>query len=127
MALLLLARGRAEAARAMIERALEEGPDDIARVRLLPALGEIALATGDSTRAGEAVARLAAAPSGAPGADARGARSPGWRGRSVSPTGDAREALHRLRAAESIWHELDAPYDLACVRARPRAGTAGTR
>jgi len=30
--------------------------------------------------------------------------------------GDAREALHRLRAAESIWYELDAPYDLACVR-----------
>ena len=60
---------------------------------------------------------------GAPDRRARGATSAPARGLGRSAggeirlaDGDAREALHRLRAAESIWYELDAPYDLACVR-----------
>jgi len=115
MALLLLARGRGEAARTMIERALEEGPDDVARVRLLPAVGAIALATGDSTRAAEAVALLIAALEARP-APLLAALVARLEGEIRLADGDAREALHRLRAAESIWYELDAPYDLACVR-----------
>ena len=116
LALLLLARGRGEAARSMIERALEEAADDIARVRLLPALGEIALATGDTDRAGEAVEGLAAADRDrpAPMLDAILAR---LEGEVCLATGDAREALRRLRSAESGWHALEAPYDVARVRA----------
>ncbi len=72
LALLLLARGRREAARTMIERALEEAADDIARVRLLPAVGEIALATGDRARAGAAVEGADRRPAGPPRAVARG-------------------------------------------------------
>ena len=61
LALLLLARGRGPAARAMIDRAVAEAPDDIGRVRLLPTLAQIALATGDLVAARTTVDELAAA------------------------------------------------------------------
>jgi DNA-binding CsgD family transcriptional regulator len=116
MALLLLMRGRADAARSMIERAVEEAADDIARVRLLPALAEIALAVGDPARAGEAVDGLMAAERArpAPLLEATLARLDG---EIRLAAGDARAALDRLRAAERVWLEIDAPYDLAWVRA----------
>jgi DNA-binding NarL/FixJ family response regulator len=115
LALLRLARGRGEAARSMIERALEEAADDIARARLLPALGEIALASGDLARAADAAEGLATAKRTrpAPILDASMARLDG---EVRLANGDAREALHPLRSAEAVWLELDAPYDLACVR-----------
>ena len=116
LALLLLSRGRGEAARAMIERALEEAPDDIARVRLLPALGEIALATGDLARAGQAVEGLTAAARIRP-APMLGATVARLEGEVLLARGDSQDALRRLRAAESAWQQLDAPFDLARVRA----------
>jgi DNA-binding CsgD family transcriptional regulator len=116
LALLLLARGRAAAARSMIERALEEAPDDIARARLLPALGEIALATGDRTRAGEAVESLTVAERARP-SPLLSAIVARLDGEVRLAGGDPRDALPRLRRAESLWHELDAPYDSARVRA----------
>ena len=99
MALLLLARGRGDAARSMIERAVEEAADDIARVRLLPALAEIALAVGDPARAGEAVEGLMVAERArrAPLLEATVARLDG---EVRLAAGDARAALDRLRAAE---------------------------
>src|SRR6185503_10854220 len=116
LALLLLARGRRDAARTMIERALEEAADDIARVKVLPALGEIALATGDRDLAGAAVEGLAAAQAARPAPVLAGTLARlDAEVRFVG--GDARGALARLRAAESVWQELDAPYDLARVRA----------
>ena len=116
MALLLLARGRGDAARSMIERAVEEAADDIARVRLLPALAEIALAVGDPARAGEAVEGLMVAERArpAPLLEATVARLDG---EVRLAAGDARAALDRLRAAERAWLAIDAPYDLAWVRA----------
>ena len=116
LALLLLARGRGATARAMIERALDEAPDDIARVRLLPALGEIALGTGDQALAGEAVARLVAAERARP-APLLSATLARLEGELHLANHDPREALTRLRAAETLWRELDAPYDGARVRA----------
>ena len=116
LALLLLSRGRGEAARAMIERALEEAPDDIARVRLLPALGEIALATGDLARAGQAVEGLTAAARIRP-APMLGATVARLEGEVLLARGDSQDALRRLRAAESAWQQLEAPFDLARVRA----------
>lgn len=116
LALLQLARGRSAAARAMVERALDEAPDDIARTRLLPALVEIALATPDLTRAREAVESLAAAEGTRPAEllDAIVARADG----DVRVAeGDPREGLRALRRAEAIWRDLDAPYESARVRA----------
>ena len=116
LALLLLARGRGDAARTMIERALEEAPDDIARTKLLPALAEIALAARDGARAGEVVEELAAAEGLRPAPLLAGTVAR-LDGEVRLAAGDARGALARLRAAETIWHGLDAPYDLARVRA----------
>jgi ATP/maltotriose-dependent transcriptional regulator MalT len=116
LALLLLARGRREAARTMIERALEEAADDIARVKLLPAVGEIALATGDRARAGAAVEGLTAAQQARP-APWLAAMLACLDGEVRAANGDARAALGLFRSAESLWQELDGPYDLARVRA----------
>jgi ATP/maltotriose-dependent transcriptional regulator MalT len=115
LALLLLARGRREAARTMIERALEEAADDIARVKLLPAVGEIALATGDRARAGEAVEGLTAAQEARP-APMLAATLACLDGEVRAANGNARAALGLFRSAESLWQELDGPYDLARVR-----------
>ena len=116
LALLLLARGRVDAARTMIERALEEAPDDIARVKLLPAVGEIAIAAGDPARAREAVDSLATSQEARP-ARLLAATVARLDGEVLIAVGDDKAALARLRTAESIWQELDAPYDLAKVRA----------
>jgi len=116
LALLQLARGRGAAARAMIERALEEAPDDIARTRLLPTLVEVALVAHDLARARQAIDGLAAAERTRPGPllDAILARADG----DVRlAEGDPREGLRALRRAEAIWRDLDAPYESACVRA----------
>jgi DNA-binding NarL/FixJ family response regulator len=116
LALLQLLRGRGAGARAMIERALEEAPDDISRTRLLPALVEIALGAKDVARARQAVESLSVAERTrpAPLLDAIIARADG----DVRVAeGDPREGLRALRRAEAIWRDLDAPYESARVRA----------
>ena len=114
-ALLLLARGRRPQARAMIERALDEAPDDILRARQLPVLGEIALATGDLDRA-EAVVRDLGILDRTRPAPLLAATLARLDGEVRLAKGDARGALSRLREAESIWRELDSPYDAARTR-----------
>ena len=116
LALLSLTRGRGAAALAMIERAVEEAPDDIARARLLPALAEIALAIGDLPRARAAVDRLVEAETVRP-APLLAATIARIDGEIRLADGDPREALRLFRHAESIWRELVAPYDAARVRA----------
>jgi len=116
LALLSLTRGRGAAALAMIERAVEEAPDDIARARLLPALAEIALAIGDLPRARAAVDRLVEADTVRP-APMLAATIARIDGEIRLADGDPREALRLFRHAESIWRELVAPYDAARVRA----------
>jgi ATP/maltotriose-dependent transcriptional regulator MalT len=116
LALLLLARGKGAAARAMIERALAEAPDDIARVRLLPGLGRIALETGDLAVAQRAADDLETAERARPTPLLSATRAR-LDGEVRLAGGDARSALPALRRAESIWRDLDAPYDAARVRA----------
>jgi DNA-binding CsgD family transcriptional regulator len=100
----------------MIDRALEEAPDDIARVRLLPAMGRIALETGDLAAARRAVDDLATAERGRPAPLLTATRAR-LDGEVRLAGGDPRSALAILRDAESTWRELDAPYDAARVRA----------
>lgn len=114
-ALLLLAEGRRPQARAMIERALDEAPDDIARARLLPVVADIALASGDLARAEAAVDDLTILDRARP-APLLSAMLARLDGELRLARGDARGALSRLRDAESIWRELDAPYDAARTR-----------
>jgi ATP/maltotriose-dependent transcriptional regulator MalT len=112
----MLARGKGAAARRMIDRALEEAPDDIARVRLLPAMGRIALETGDLAAAQRAVDDLATAERSRPAPLLTATRAR-LDGEVRLAGGDPRSALAILRDAESTWRELDAPYDAARVRA----------
>jgi DNA-binding CsgD family transcriptional regulator len=116
LALLSLARGRGAAARAMIERAVAEAPDDLSHTRLLPALARIALETGDRPGARVALDELADAERVRP-APLLSATIAGLEGELRLADGEPREALQALRRAESAWRELEAPYDGARVRA----------
>jgi DNA-binding NarL/FixJ family response regulator len=99
----------------MIERALDEAPDDILRARLLPVLAEIALATGDLDGMGSALHDLGILDRARPAPLLTATLA--WLGGELRlAKGDARGALSRLREAESIWRELDAPYDAARTR-----------
>lgn len=115
LALLWLAGGRTETARAAIDRALAEATVRIERARLLPAVVEIALAAGDRETASSAVAELeeiaesyATTALNAAAAQAHGA--------VLLTGGKPRDALPPLRSAWQAWQELEAPYEAARVR-----------
>ena len=112
LALLRLAQGRADAARAMIARALEEQPND---PRLLEAAVTIALGRNDAAEARSFVGPLRqAAGTDVPALlEAITARAEGL---VLLAEGEPREALRSLRTAFGLWRELDAPYDAALVR-----------
>ena len=112
LALLRLAQGRADAARAMIARALEEEPND---PRLLEAAVTIALGRNDPAEARSFVGPLRqAAGTDVPALlEAITARAEGL---ILLTEGEPRQALRSLRAAFGLWRELDAPYDAALVR-----------
>ena len=116
LALLRLAQGNEDAAAAAMRRALGESTEPTARAALLPAFVEVMLAAGDLDEAERASAELDAIAAGyeegalpASAAHARGA--------VALARGDAQTALTALRQAERTWHELEAPYESARVRA----------
>lgn len=115
IALLRLAQGRIDTATAMMRRALDEATDPPARARLLPALVEVMLHSGDVTAAEAAAAEL--------GQIAQGIEAPYLlavaetaQGAVLLARGEAREALPRLRQAADSWRDLDCPYELARTR-----------
>lgn len=111
MALLLLARGDAEAARASLDVALAEAVDPLERARLLPASVEIALATGDTQVACARAAELAAlaAEYGSTALAAAAAHADGCCLSALEKAG----AAARLREAISAWQKVSAPYEVA--------------
>jgi DNA-binding CsgD family transcriptional regulator len=114
LALLRLAQGRADAAAAMLRRALEETEDPPSRSRLLPAYVEIMIAVGDvsAARAGaDELAQIA----GFLEAHYLHAVAASAVGAVLIAEGDARSALSWLRSAGSAWRELDAPHETARV------------
>jgi DNA-binding NarL/FixJ family response regulator len=115
LALLRLAQGRIDVATGVIRRALEETSDPSARSRLLPAVVEIMIASGDvaSARAGADELGQIAALLDAPYLRAVAASAAGA---VLLAEGDPRSALHSLRAAGSAWRELNAPYETARVQ-----------
>jgi len=116
LALLRLAQGNEDAAAAAMRRALGEIADPTARAALLPAFVEVMLAAGevdDAERAGAELQEIAAGyEDGALPAAAAYARGAVSLARS-----DPESALNVLRQAERTWHELEAPYESARVRA----------
>jgi DNA-binding CsgD family transcriptional regulator/tetratricopeptide (TPR) repeat protein len=114
-ALLRLAQGQSEAARAAIRNALNETRESIGRATVLEAFVEIALTTNDVSAAHEAACELAriADEHGAPLLQAISANSTG----AVSLAEEnIQEALHWLRLAWKTWCELEAPYQAARAR-----------
>jgi DNA-binding CsgD family transcriptional regulator len=115
LALLRLAQGHAEAAKASLRRALDEVGEPLGRAALLPAYVEITLATGDLAEAREAchdLEHVAASHS----SRALAAMSDYARGAVDLADGDARAALVALRRACAAWQELEAPLETARTR-----------
>jgi DNA-binding NarL/FixJ family response regulator len=115
MALLRLAQGRGDAARAAICRVVAEAQGPIARAPVLGGYVEIILDRGDLAAGRGAADELAqiAAEMNAPYLRALAARC---EGAVLLAEGDARAALRALRHAWTEWRMLDAPYESARVR-----------
>ena len=93
--------------------ALGETSGPLKRAALLPAYVEIMLAAGDVARTQRASWRAPQPDTSA----ACSARSPPTRAQPVELAADEPEAaLASLRQAQSVWQELDAPYEAARVR-----------
>jgi DNA-binding CsgD family transcriptional regulator len=114
LAQLRLAQGQIEAAATAIRRVLDESPCP-ARPRLLPAYVEIMLVAGDLPAARSAAVELTTIASqlDAPFLHAVSANA---MGAVLLAEHDARGALAALRRACTLWHELDAPYEVARAR-----------
>jgi ATP/maltotriose-dependent transcriptional regulator MalT len=117
LALLRLAQGNADAARAAIQRTLTETTARPARARLLPACVEILLAVGSLPMASAAAAELAEL------ADlyqtqALRAMADHALGAVMLAEGNAASGVVVLLRAWHGWRELEAPYPAACVRVR---------
>jgi DNA-binding CsgD family transcriptional regulator len=117
LALLRLAQGRIEPARAAIRGVMEENADRPDRWAVLTAEVEIALASGDVPAARVAAHELAGF--------ARRFEAPFLRALAAQAAGavslaedDARSALGALRSAWTSWREIDAPYEAARVGVR---------
>lgn len=113
VALLRVAQGRIDVAETIIGRCLEDQAwNRLARAKLLPARGQIALAVGDLEAAEAAVVELEAIAADfetemliATALSARGRLQIGER--------DAAAACVTLRDALARWQELDVPYEVA--------------
>ena len=116
LALLRLAQGQGDVARAMIERSLAEpnlAPLD--RAKLLPALVEIAVAcraTEAATGAAEELEAITVTYT-SPALRASAALA---RGEAELARGNAEAALPHLRRAQRIWTEIELPFELARTR-----------
>jgi DNA-binding CsgD family transcriptional regulator len=120
-ALLRLAQGRGDAARATIRRVEAETTVVAKRLGLLPAYVEIMLADGDLDAARDASRELESLARGHEG-DALGAMASQAEGAVRLAEDDASGALVALRRAGEVWQELAAPYEAA--RARELVGLA---
>jgi class 3 adenylate cyclase len=128
-ALLLLARGRTDAAAASIKGSLEELTwNKLARARLLPAQAEIAKMLGDLSTAEADAAELEVIAEEFGTAAIRAAA--GYAAAIVALLrDDPSEAATRSRDARRLWREIDAPYEAAIctvllAEARSAAGEA---
>jgi class 3 adenylate cyclase len=115
LALLHLARGRVEAARASIATALADAVDVMDRARLLPARVEIALAAHDVAEAREAADELReiAATFDKPVLHAGAHQA---LGAALTFEEDAAAAIAELRRAVRHWTEAGAPLEAAQAR-----------
>jgi ATP/maltotriose-dependent transcriptional regulator MalT len=116
LALLRLAMGRVDDARAAIEREVTDAEDDrIRRARVLAAYVEIVLAAGDVAAASAGVDELEATAADFD-SSYLAAVAAQERGALLLAAGDPAGASAVLREAWQTWQALDAPYETARVR-----------
>ena len=115
LALLRMAQGRLDVARASISRAVEAATDPVHRAKLLPAYIEIMLAAGETQNARQASTELEALAHHID-TDVLHALAGHVRGAVELADRDARTALVLLRRAFDIWQHLEVPYDAARAR-----------
>jgi DNA-binding CsgD family transcriptional regulator len=115
LALLRLAQGRVDAARAGIRRLMEEVHDRVTRSTVLAAHVEIMLAVHDLGAARAAVDELSKLAAGidTPFLHALSAQAIGA---VLLAEGNSRAAMEALRQAWRAWQELQAPYEAARTR-----------
>ena len=115
LALMRLAAGEPEAARAAIERIRAEASEPPQLARILPAYVEILLAADALDSAREAAAELERLAEGEHG-NALEATAAQARGAVDLAAGDPSRALPSLRTAAEIWQQFDCVYEIARVR-----------
>ena len=116
LALLRLAEGKVDAARALIDRAVADRPEgSLERARLLPARVRIALAKGEVDLARGAAAELEAIAV-AYGSTALKASAAEARGAVELAEGSGNGAVPTLRRACKLWQEVQLPYETASAR-----------
>jgi class 3 adenylate cyclase len=116
LALLRLAEGKVDQARASIERALDTaGADRLRRAKLLPLRAQLAGRAGDLTAARAATEELEEIAEDV-GTTAFHARALESRGVLVMAEGRPAEAIAILRRARGSWTEIDLPYEAAATR-----------
>ncbi len=115
LALLRVAQGKLDAARAAIERSLAETTEAGRRAKLLPAQVEIMLAARDLAAAREASRELESL-AGGQDAGALMAIAAQARGTVELADGDPTSAIVALRRALGLWRQLEVPYETARVR-----------
>jgi class 3 adenylate cyclase len=120
LALLRLAEGKLDAAVAGITRRLEEVEEPLARLRLLPAQVEVAVAARDLKTARAASAELETLVDSY---KIGGRRAPAFdaavhvaAGRIALAEGDTDDAVPRLRQARDQWRDVGAPFETAQAR-----------
>lgn len=115
LALLRLAQGRTEAALLSLQRALAETGVPFLRVRLLPAMVEVALELGDLPAAQVACGELDGAAERLDSVYARAIAATSA-GAVAIGQGRHQDSLAVLRSALADWAQLDAPYEAARCR-----------
>ncbi|MGH9178880.1 MAG: LuxR C-terminal-related transcriptional regulator [Acidimicrobiales bacterium] len=116
LARLRLAQGRVATAATTIRRVLAETGERVARTRLLGAFVDIMLAAGDLSAARRGTEELAEAAADLPVPFVVG--QAGYaEGALLLAEGDATGACAALRRALDAWRKVDAPYEVARVRA----------
>jgi tetratricopeptide (TPR) repeat protein len=116
LAMLRLAQGQAQSAKALIDRALADPSlSKLQRARLLPALSEVALGVGVVDEAREAAAELESVAT-AYGAPTLSAHASLALGAVELAEGKTREAVGHLRQAWRLFKESDLPYETARAR-----------
>ena len=115
LALLLLAKGKPDAAASMIRRAVDATDDDLERARLLPALVEILIEVGAVDEARDVAVELETI-AGTYRTSVFEARADRAMGEVLIATGEAESALVPLRRAWRVWRDMGLPYEEARVR-----------